>query len=258
MFPRYDPSYWHEGLEVPIDVRRILRAQLVAAKVYWDMFVQSSAEVLALAALLFWTGTRAAAGRLARFGPLLVPVLATFPMFALVHTEPRFVAGFLAMALVIALAAVRLPAERDARRLAIWLLLAATAASGIRSVVHTAAMMQYRGLAHPAYNLATSLHAAGVARGEKAGVIGVTFDAYWARLAGVQIIAEVPDYDTARFWSETPDVRDRIYGLFAGAGVHFLVSFTAPPRPVEGWRPVGTTGVFIHDLRAGAVNLRRE
>lgn len=254
----YDPSYWHEGLEVPIDLKRIVRAQVVAAKVYWEMFVQSSAELLALAALLFWTGARAAAGRLTRFGPVLVPALAAFPMFALIHTEPRFVAGFMVMALVIALAAVRLPAERNTRQLAMWLLLAATIAIGIRAVVYTASMMQYRGMAHPAYDLATSLHAAGVQRGEKAGVIGVSFDAYWARLAGVQIIAEVPEYDTARFWSETPDVRDRIYGLFTAAGVDFLVSFSKPPQPVAGWRPVDRTGVFIYDLRPPPSRSSRE
>src|SRR5256886_17333622 len=47
--------------------------------------------------------------------------------------------------------------------------------------------------------VAQQLHAMGIPPGTDVGYIGTGLDAYWAHLAGVRIIVEIPDIEQARF-----------------------------------------------------------
>lgn len=246
----YDPTYWYEGLEVPIRPGPIVHAIAAGVQVYWRMALEASAELLAVGVLLFWMGWPEGWRRLGRAWRPLLPVLAVFPMYALVHAEPRFVGGFATMALLLALSCVRVPEAVPARRLALALLLGASLVMALRSTVTTASNLERGFLPHRHHELAVALQSAGAKAGDWVAVVGAPFDAYWARLAGVRIVADVADHDVERFWHADPRTRDTVFAKLRSVGVRHLVAFAVPPgAPAAGWQPLGATGAFVHTLR---------
>jgi hypothetical protein len=252
----YDPSYWYEGLETHFNARNQLRALLVAANLYWQLGMHAAPELLIIAVLLFWRPAGGLMGRIGRQWFILIPAVVPFAMFAMVHTEPRFVGGFLAIGLLGLLLAVRVPDGVESRRMVAALMIAATVAVGLRVTVATAADVLGRrfGTANYDYDVAVALQAMGVGRGDRVGTVGWAFDAYWARLAHLRIIAEVPTPEVADFWSLTPDGRRSVYEAFRRAGVRCLVTHSVPHTPAaEGWRPLGRTDLFAYFLEGATV-----
>jgi hypothetical protein len=176
-------------------------------------------------------------------------------MFAIVHTEPRFVGGFLATGLLGLLLAVRVPDGVESRRVVAVLLIAATVIVGLRVTVATAADVLGRGFGttNHDYDVAVALHDMGVRRGDRVATIGWAFDAYWARLAHLRIIAEVPTPEVADFWSLTPDGRQSVFEAFRRAGVRCLVTDWVPhTAAAERWRRIGRTNLFAYFLDGAA------
>ena len=57
----------------------------------------------------------------------------------------------------------------------------------------------------------------GIPPGARVGSIGTGLSAYWAHLAGVQIIAEVPERDQTSFSSADPARKEEALRKFDGA-----------------------------------------
>jgi hypothetical protein len=99
----------------------------------------------------------------------------------------------------------------------------------------------------------------GVQAGDQVGFIGYGFAAgsFWARLARVQIIAEigtgtefVPKADVDKFWHAPDDVKRQVIEAFAKTGAKAIVA-NHPPfgHSDPGWRRVGDTDHFVYLLR---------
>jgi hypothetical protein len=95
--------------------------------------------------------------------------------------------------------------------------------------------------------VARGLSALGLARGDAIGMIGYSFGAYFARLAGVRIVAEIPAYAAPAFWQADTATRAGTLDAFRRAGVRMVVADHAPPRlAASGWQRVGRTGHFVY------------
>ena len=80
---------------------------------------------------------------------------------------------------------------------------------------------------------------AGFGPGTKIAIVGSPFEAYWARIGRLQIVAVVPPGRVPAFAGLTVARRDRLLGEFARAGARGVVSLT-PRSPVTGdssWVP---------------------
>ena len=245
----YDPSYWYEGLESPVDLRRQLAPILDAANIYWLLLMEMAPEVLALSVLLVWGAGSRWLAQLSAQRFILAYALVPFGMFALLHTEHRFVGGFVVVGLLTLLLTVRVADSVEARRRVATLMVAATVVVGLRVTVSTIANAEARqfGSPNPDYEIATALASMGVKSGDRLGTIGWAFDAYWARLMHTQIIAEVPEPEVPDFWSLTPEKRQEVLDVFGRAGAQWLVAFSAPHTPAAaGWLPIGRTGLYLH------------
>jgi hypothetical protein len=78
------------------------------------------------------------------------------------------------------------------------------------------------------------------------GYIGTGLDAYWAHLAGVRIIAEIPDKEQAYFVTADAARRQQILALFTSVGARAVVTRNADAaNPADGWRPIPGTHHFI-------------
>jgi hypothetical protein len=78
----------------------------------------------------------------------------------------------------------------------------------------------------------------GITAGTKVALIGSPFEAYWARVARVKIVAVVPPPRMQAFYELPPAKRQRLYDEFAKAGADFVIAqhATSPEGPDPSWR----------------------
>ena len=97
-----------------------------------------------------------------------------------------------------------------------------------------------------AWEVARGLRGLGIQTGSQVGVIGGTPGSYWARLAGVRIIAEVPFSERGRFWAASPERQREALSKFSGAGAALVVAFDPSGRPAaHGWRQIPRTRYYV-------------
>ena len=82
----------------------------------------------------------------------------------------------------------------------------------------------------------------GTRSGDNVAVIGEgAWDAAWARLAGVRIVAEVPPEEENRFLAVGEATRDQVFDALSKAGVSAIVTDYMPACAVTGWNKLGKT-----------------
>jgi len=244
----YDPSYWYEGIKPHFSLRGEAWALFRAANVYLKLISRTGAlyaAFLGLALLARRAGSWEFEGK--KLFWVWLPSFAAFGMYALVHVEQRFVGGFALMLLMWVLSSLRV-SERAAARFRRRAILLAGFAPGL-AVGWAAA----RGLYDVARNkpdehwvIAQQLHALGIPPGTEVGYIGTGLEASWAHLAGVRIIAEVPERELQRFAAADAERRQRVLALFSSVGARAVVTRnTDAANPADGWREIPGTRHFI-------------
>jgi hypothetical protein len=78
--------------------------------------------------------------------------------------------------------------------------------------------------------------------GTPVGVIGCAFGSFWAWLADVRVVAEMPA-DQAGYWGASATRRADIEAAFAAAGARLLVAEIRPASLPAGWDLLGSTGL---------------
>lgn len=85
--------------------------------------------------------------------------------------------------------------------------------------------------------------------GEEVGFIGDVLDCYWAHLAGVKIVAEIPPEGAFVFWTSSSEEQDRILKVFTKSGANVVVTDLSVPSVVSAsWQRIGTTDYSMHPL----------
>ncbi|MGH7544379.1 MAG: hypothetical protein ACREK7_10625 [Gemmatimonadota bacterium] len=248
--PWYDPAWWEEGLRTRFDPKGQLGAVSRTVRDYNEWFLRKLSGAVA-AVLMLYGLTRGRAGwlrELASWWILLLPALAAIAMYSLIYVEGRHIASFVALAWAALLASVRLPATRQARRLV-------SVAAGVIILVFavnvgTLTVKNLRGFPRgprerPS-DVAEGLHRMGVQAGDPVAFLGPAMhDAFWARLAGVDIVAEAFFRPGPEFWTDAESQRTVVDALFA-AGTRAIVTENVPAGAYHGgWRRIGTTDHFL-------------
>ncbi len=246
--PWYDPSYWYEGIRPSFELKNQLWAMFRTASAYLRFFSKSGALWLVVAAVWFsWRktfrwGSISLGTRLA-----LLPSVAALAMYELVHVEFRFVAPFALIVLLGALAKVcfkETASPLSMRRIPLIIALApalAIAWSAVRDVtllVHNAPDEQCE--------VAQQLHGLGISEGTPVATFGTGSGAAWAHLAGVRIIAEIPDKELPRFVAADGKRKRQIFELLSSLGAETVVTRNPEvAKSSEGWRAIPGTHYFV-------------
>src|SRR5260370_16926205 len=86
----------------------------------------------------------------------------------------------------------------------------------------------------------------GIAPGTDVGYIGSGGDAYWAHLAGVRIIVEIPYTEQQRFVAADAARRQQVLALFSNVGARAVVTRNAAAaNPPHAWRQIPRTHHFL-------------
>ncbi len=253
----YAPAYWYDGIEpcfVPGQVAATIAVNLT--RLSHIALVTNGAATLVMLTLCWWAvvsgSARGFVRSLARvWGILLLACLGLAGLIC-VYVEPRFVALFMVLLWAGLLSAVRLPA--GGRTIAGVRAVAGAFVTVALVMLLSRGLESLRSIAAPAQpapaQVAAGLRAMGVRGGDAVAVIGTAFPDYWARLARVRVVAEVPDEAVRAFWTAPPGAQRRTLRALASAGVRAIVTEDVPPGHVpRGWRRVGATPYYVRLAR---------
>ncbi len=246
--PWYDPSYWYEGVRPHFLWKGQLWALFRAANLYLKIFSKSGALWVVLVAVWVARKKALAWGRFASGAWLvLLPSVAALAMYSLVLVEFRYVAPFVLMLLLWRMARMRIVAGAEPQFVRRFLLVVVLAPA--LAVAWPVAHDLYDVLRDKPYEpwmVAQQLHAMGIPPGTDVGYIGTGLDAYWAHLAGVRIIVEIPDEEMPSFVAADAPRRQQILTLFSSVGAQAVITRNArAANSADGWRPIPGTRHFI-------------
>ncbi|HEU4566248.1 MAG TPA: hypothetical protein VFS05_16415 [Gemmatimonadaceae bacterium] len=257
--PWYDASYWYEGLRVrPAPLQQM---QLLVSNGFG--YIVALSPIIAVLLVPVWLLGRGAITRasIREYGYLLVPAAAPLAMYASIYTEGRYVAPFVVILVLGTIAVLRLHRAPDPRRLggaiagALATVLLVTLYIELRGGLGTAArdLLGRRTVPDVPAAIAHGVRAAGVREGEPVALIGNGLMAYWARLARVRIIAELPRREADRYWAGDDSLKSRVIQTFARTGARAIIAERVPPwAAADGWKAIGETGYVIYPLSTGA------
>ena len=258
----FDPSYWWEGLRAPVSIRRQWTAVFRPLKQVhsWQTIFLALAAALAPLCLLSLR-VRKVIRRGGLTSILILWPAAVCLMHSLLLFTYRFLIGYLVLA-GIGAAALLLQLLPSAARvrvlLAAALLLALAGAVRLRPIVQEAVSSAGRPSlpleddkdnAPTSTAIAQGLARLGVRPGDEISVVGHSLDSYYARLAGVRIVAQIwedPDKIAGLSASRVHEVLAQLRQI----GVKALVSRTARPGFIndEGWVSIPNTRIYVRML----------
>lgn len=246
--PWYDPSYWYDGARPRFRVKDQSGALFRAANIYLKIFSKSGALWVVLVAVVVVRKKAIGWGNFPAGAWLVVlPSVAALAMYSLVLVEFRYVAPFALMLMMWMLARMRILLDAEPRLLRRFHLVLVLAPSlAVAWAVTTDLSKVIGNKPYEPWVVAEELHALGIPAGTDVGFIGSGLEAYWAHLAGVRIIVEIPEAEQSRYVAAEAARRQQVLTLFSSAGTNAVITKNAEvAKRAEGWRQVPGTHHFI-------------
>jgi hypothetical protein len=250
--PWYDPSYWYDGARPRFHWKDQSLALFRAANKYLKMFSVSGVLWVVLVAVMWLLRSRklAWARRVQGDWLILMPLIAPLLLYSVVLVEFRYVASFALILLLWALsklcATAEAPPQRTRRLLGIVALAPALVVSwmALRDL-----RLVIRNQPYEPWVVAQHLRAMGIPPGTDVGYVGTALDAYWAHLAQLRVIGEIPDAERASFVLASPERKDEVMRKFRDLGAAaVLTKFADVAHTNSNWQAIPGTRDFVYRL----------
>ncbi len=268
--PWFDPIYWNEGITPQINWTRQAKVFVSNLILEFQIIVDSCAElVCALIILALLTSShRRWTEKFMHLWFVWVPGAVALLMFALVHVEPRFLGGWLVMLFAGAVCACSLPAGSGTRRAVGCIGFAAliTALTALASQASQEALGSDHAAGRSPRNalIADFLLNNGLHPGDRVAVIGYGTEAYWAHLARLQVVAEIPAHITSHqarpaldFWESGREQQEKALAILEQAGAKAVVAGSqlslegsVPSFVPQQWKKIDGTDGYVYFFRA--------
>ena len=249
--PWHDESYWYEGAMLHFDLHDQFRATARAAASYFRILSLEKEWIAGWLVLAIFAGDwRDYAKRWLQLWFLWLPSLGMLAVYSLMLVEPRYVAVALSIVWISLFAALPWSRINVARRLGMSVFLAMGITTGTALVREEIPNLTscLRPAAHVQWMVGQRLREMNLAPGDRVAVLGHTTIAdYWARLAGLKVVADVPLEALESYWTASPERRADISSSLRALGVKAIVSGTRP-LILSGWQSLGDTGYYVQVL----------
>jgi hypothetical protein len=279
----YDPSYWYEGMRARFNARR--QAAVIAGGVRWyahalagvpakDVPVMQATVVWGLALLLYASGRgRGIWADARRYAWILLPTVGGLGLYGLIQVQGRYVGAMVAVLFLVGFAMIRLRGTEPHRLVTGVVAIVLMAWAGQYAYLVSQEVKSQRRVDDQRFALggdrwplevADGLRRIGVRPGARVAFVGKSTTRstrfYWARLAGVRIVAELRDGSivpgapvtdqVGRFWLGEEESRRRVLHAFRRAGVEAVVTDVRPADD-DLWRPLARSGFFARVFKSG-------
>lgn len=259
----YDPSYWYEGVTPHFEVRKQLTVLLEGAEVYFHLFFHWQGGLIVGVLALYLLGYRSSQTVRCFLRPwfLLIPSMAGLIMYWPVFVSLRYVAPFMLVLWAALVTGVSLPDAPEMQRPVKTIVSAMLVYMGIAVFVcmvrpkeaEEGGSLRLIGGSNHHAGIAESLSRAGIERGTRVVLVGTAMHVYWARLAGLRIVAEVQDRpgDAKVFEAVYPLAKERILDALNRTGAEVVLAQRLPEVFTSlGWRKVDPAGrLWFYRLR---------
>lgn len=248
----YDPTYWYEGVVPRFDARREILVFHTHLHFFYNLLAAQGEFIAGFLALcLVAPHFKVLARQFMRGAYIWIPAVVALAGYALIHVETRFLPGFLILLWLSLFRCLTLPRSAISRKL-VWCITLAVAMTVGISVLRTAVVEGGHLLRHQRniqWDVADRLRQMGVRPGDRVASIGFSFDGYWAHLAGVTIVTEIPESGAGTFWVSDPEVKAMVFQTFAGFGAKAVVCNRVPAYTLpHGWQQIGNSDFFVREL----------
>ena len=265
--PWYDPSYWYDGLKTSFSAKAQMKAIFLNSRLFYEMlmFYQIGSVIVGMSiafALLFWRRFREGMRALGAAWPLLLPSFTATGLYLLIIVQPRYIAPFLVVLLMIVWWRLTAFASSDTRQrlslvagvLALFLFLPVSIASIEKAITPASKKHQ---------QIAVFLQEKGLRASDNVAVIGDYFhawEAFWARLVRAAIIAEMPPdaSNVINFWTNQ-DTQSTVLTLLKAKGARMVIA----GDPIAGarldrWQPIEGTSAYVLFFPESSQNQMRQ
>jgi len=264
--PWYDPSYWYEGVNPHFGLSEQMKALVVNARLYYQLlFSMANLGLIVGLLILLYTGRKKWRMKyMAEHWSLLIPALVAMVMYLPVHMETRYIGAFVVLLWLGLFSSVRLPDDqRSIRILALVIIITVIPMANAIGLTPThpkaysavrAILKREEAPAHIHWQVAECLHRIGVQPGDKVAVIWpeylhVSPNPYWARLARVKVIADMPIKDRSDSGLAGHEVESQTIEIFAKTGAKVIVAEKLPDYvSTTGWQRLGDTDFYAYLL----------
>jgi hypothetical protein len=264
--PSTEPSYWYDGVKVEINLKNQLSRILISGLYYLDVFANQLGILLGCTAAFYLIGLtqKTSPREIVRKWALTILGLYALVQYGLVLVLGRFLGVFVLLIWADFMTNVRV-LKNVSNRLAVNGLSIVAVLGILLSLLgfNLAGLNRMDLISQPDVDstitasaakplaVAQELQRLQIGPGSKAGVIGYGFDSYWARLARVQIVAEMLDRHAGRFWEGDAAQRQAAMQAFKGTGIDVVVAEHVPPYVrMDGWHRVGESNYYIYTFGA--------
>jgi|SRR5690242_1674322 len=242
----YEASYWLDGTTIRFSPAGQFRVLLASFATGFRLLLDTKEFLVLILILILADGSPASyLHRMLQLWELWIPAAFAIGMYALVLVEPRYIAPFVVILWLGVFAASRMPSSAGAQTFVRNCVLAALIVTAIG--VTRASISDARLILHPPANqpaeVAAALRKNKIADGASIALVGTPRDTiYWARLAGLRIVALIPAQDAPDYWKSSPAVRSRVTACLKQAGAAALVTDALPSEHTDtGWIELGQT-----------------
>jgi hypothetical protein len=285
--PWYNQSYWYEGVTLTVAPERQLFviARNTAALLYFLATSPGSSitsyhtwstlqfridgtvgAFLTLLCVIVFTnlGRVSLFRRIAEYWFVLLPIASVLGLYGLLHFEGRYIAAYVVVLWMVLFRSVAIPHSVESKKIFTTVLVAAGLITTITLAVGTIRAVFYatRHFAsanteahflqsgYTNWQVAKYLHDAGLREGDPVGSVGWTYSAYWARMARVHIVAEVPEEPggAETFWSWNREKTAEVMQLFRDVGAKAVVVNEGVPTDSTqvNWHRIGDTNYYVY------------
>jgi hypothetical protein len=254
--PWYDPSFWDEGMAPEYRLIPLISNFVRNSKHLVDYFLESGGLLVGLISLHLAArkGFYALLKGLWPVWCVALPSVVALLVYTSLHVEPRYIMPFWVTLWIVIFFALPFSFHDPAPPFSIPIVTA--------MIVFLTAGVLYSTLILPrelSYGINNNRIAAGLVElpvhpGEEIATIGVSNNIYWARLARLRVIAEIPADEAADFWAAPPAVRSAIYERLDENKVVAIVARGIPSQAaVKPWRKLADNfyACRLSELRGG-------
>jgi hypothetical protein len=170
-----------------------------------------------------------------------------------VNAEYRYISAFVVLFWLELFCALEFTKTDEIRKSVKYLILVVSVILIITSIISSDILNNRtaKGLHSLNYEVSKGLNKSGLQEDDKVAIIGLYDDYYWARLAKLRIIAEIPAEEIDNFWASPKTTKLQIFEAFKKAGAKVVIAGKIPSTIYAtelNWKEIKNTSYYYYIL----------